>query len=304
MMNNSQPRVTRNSVDGLDNDEKLCGHENCGRVINELAGDTFIQCCTCRLYYHTAPACGNVNTAFYNGWKKSDQAFWSCLGCLPTTQAMFRGLRENSTAVKKLSSEVSELRNLVETSLAGRPPVRGGDPGNAQRQQDHGHAMVDRDSVLDEAVVELKDQQRRECNLIIFNLVESRDDRALFNNVLLATKADPASVCVKELVRLKNPKATGGGTKPPPLKICFANASDPGKVLSGCKNLGLPDVDERFKKCSVKRDLTPRQRAQQLVIYNEYKRRKESGENVVIFRGKVVPKNELPPKRPVGSTEA
>ncbi len=59
-------------------------------------------------------------------------------------------------------------------------------------------------------------------------------------------------------------------------------------MLTKAKNLRLLDADNLHKKIVIKPDLTKLQQKEQMTLQEECKRRRASGEDVVINRGKVV----------------
>ena len=62
------------------------------------------------------------------------------------------------------------------------------------------------------------------------------------------------------------------------------------QIFRGCRNL----KDSDYKNISVQNDLTAEEREANYKLRQELRDRKEKGEEVIIFRGKIIPMSEHP----------
>ena len=88
------------------------------------------------------------------------------------------------------------------------------------------------------------------------------------------------------LRRLKSRQST----QPAPLLVIFASTSGCSNIINLAKNLRTTSTPE-FKNVYINPDLTHSQRLEQKQLNNERKTRKNNCEDVIIHRGKVIPRS-------------
>ena len=135
-------------------------------------------------------------------------------------------------------------------------------------------------------IMEERDQERRKQNIIVYNLLESNaelvDDRkrhdAMEVRCMLAGM-QLSEIEVKVTVRL----GKKNGDKPRPLLVTLSSLRDP--VLRRARMV------RRYKdwqRVFIDPDRTPKEQEDFKKLRDEFKRRKESGENVVMREGKIL----------------
>ena len=90
---------------------------------------------------------------------------------------------------------------------------------------------------------------------------------------------------IKRLGRKKTDK-----TKPRPIKVTLPDGDMKEQIFKGCKNL----KNSNFKNISIQNDLTLEEREEGFKLRQEMRERKEKGEDICIFRGKIIPVKDHP----------
>jgi PHD-finger len=148
-----------------------------------------------------------------------------------------------------------------------------------------------------EKMREEQERRLRQCNVIVFGIEESAsmdsevriaDDVDAMKDILASIKTDNAEM--KQLIRLGKKPEAGTDAKPRPLKVVFENEAAKNEVLEKARNL------KKTKNCQIfiVQDMTPleRQRRKELVAERDY--RKSQGEDVLIYKDKVVVRRARP----------
>jgi hypothetical protein len=148
-----------------------------------------------------------------------------------------------------------------------------------------------------ETVREEKDRDSRKTNVVVFGLDESTSDiasdRKEHDREEIETIAHElqCNLKISNVIRMgkRIPQPTTGvGSKPRALTVVLENEQSKKELLDKAKNLR----DTQYKKIFITQDLTPKERALRKEIVAERDRRVAKGEDVVIFRGKVVTRRE------------
>ena len=79
-----------------------------------------------------------------------------------------------------------------------------------------------------------------------------------------------------------------------PVKVVLKDTDTKMRILRKARNLRKSD---KFKKVGISADKTLKERQADKVLVDERNRRREEGEDVVIYRGKVVTKQSLEEKK-------
>ena len=141
-------------------------------------------------------------------------------------------------------------------------------------------------------------QENRKNNIILYNVDESKkkgqecekEDEVLVKEILnfVNPVLDSAPINI-EIKRLGRPRdLTKQDTKPRPVKVSFDNVGIPLNLLRKAYRL----KDFRLKKIGLSADKTKAQREAEKATRDEYRRRKANNEDVCMYRGKVLTKDE------------
>ena len=147
---------------------------------------------------------------------------------------------------------------------------------------------------------ELKEREERKNNLIIFNLKESlkedmsealKDDLHNIKEVLKITNPEMTENTIKDLTtsninRLgRKPTSQENVTKVRPIKLSLPNEATKYKIIRNTHKLKSCLA---YPKIGFKFDMTRQQQVEERELKQELERRKEAKEDVMIFRGKVI----------------
>jgi len=148
-----------------------------------------------------------------------------------------------------------------------------------------------------------KDNEERKNNVVAFNVDECQNeqdeekhDRAEITNILneIVPEFEPRHIATAEIVRLGKrkpfqPKEGQQTPKPRPIKIIFQNVEAKNKILKNARKLkNFPNL----KKIGLSSDKNKKEREEDLKLRKELKSRRDGGEDVVMFNGKVMTKTE------------
>ena len=145
-------------------------------------------------------------------------------------------------------------------------------------------------SILDE----VEQRQRRVNNLMIFDLPEStegplEDRRKLDENSIQELFSETGAVGISPITVRRVGRIVEGQCRP--LKVEMSATADVYKVLRSGRKLRN---SSRYSRVFVSKDLTKHQQEEARNLRTELKRRRELGEDVVIFRNQVHPRESLP----------
>ena len=181
-------------------------------------------------------------------------------------------------AIKLLTTRVVDLERQneelkVKCELLSNPPV-----------------------VPTEAIIEECEQRRRrECNAFVIGIPEVASDcvdkaedhdREKIEKMLLTIESP--DVHVKELRRVG--RVTPGSSGKRPLLLTFSSANQKWKVL---KNASKLRKYSQFSSVYINADRTPLQQAQHRDLLSELRVRRNNGEDVVLFRNKIMERGEI-----------
>ena len=273
----------------------------CGRCRKMVVrGDEALMCEICSQWFHIK--CEKITKAQYkNQASKAKNFHWYCDACDIVHSGIIREvtllkveynkfkrrleeLEENKVNKEDLEKEmekkadkddVEKLEQRI-TTMEGKHAASGGSSivnqgaSCSKRPEDH----------AEELIKEIKDQEERKLNALLFNLPESKAD-----NDVDRTKHDKDEV--KQLA--KHCKVVRLGkkheNKPRPLLIQISS-DDKKRMLF--KNLRmLQEAPDKFKQVSVKHDLTEKQRKREKELREEAKKKEAdtSGEATFKVRG-------------------
>ena len=150
---------------------------------------------------------------------------------------------------------------------------------------------------------EFKERENRKNNLIIFNLKESlkddmneamKDDLEQLKDVLKHTNPEMTDSVIKDLTtdninRLGRKQANQENAKIRPIKLSLPTEATKYKII---KNTYRLKSCQNHPKIGFKFDLTRQQQQEERVLKLELERRRNANEDVMIFRGKVILRQE------------
>ena len=152
---------------------------------------------------------------------------------------------------------------------------------------------------------QLEDKKEKESklnNLIILRLPEQKTNdsteeyqkdeievKKIFEKTNPELKAEMEKV-LKENKIMRLGKRKPDSNKPRPIKITLPDVDMKKQIFRGCKNL----KDSDYKNISVQNDLTAEEREANFKLRQELRERKGKGEDVCIFRDKIIPVSERP----------
>ena len=151
---------------------------------------------------------------------------------------------------------------------------------------------------------ELKDREERKNKLIFFNISESTktdkdeaatEDLQKIKEVLTHTNPDLKEKTIKDL-SIENLKRLGNiptnpteASKPRPVRVTLPDVKTKFKILNKSSLLKTFRAQENI---GIKPDLTKQQQKEDQELRKEVKRRKDEGEDVMIFRNKVIKRED------------
>lgn len=146
-----------------------------------------------------------------------------------------------------------------------------------------------KEGLRDEIFSELREQESRKCNAIIFGADEpdmsDTTDRQYLSNLSVALGVSKPNF--KSFFRLGSRRSHA--SRPRPLKIVFESQHERDDFVRGAMNLRRTDPSGNFRGIFVKPDLSPREQEADKRLRSELQRRRMNGERVVIRRGRIVP---------------
>lgn len=207
----------------------------------------YIKCDGCERPVHSECSGLNASELKVMGLKGARSLKFFCDDCLI-------GLRMVPQLIKKVDELRQEL-NSLKRAIPEKSP------------------LVPEDTML----AEIQERQRREKNIMVFNLLEEDDDVGKAKEIFRTlTKED---ITVTKAIRVGKPNKNGIRA----LKVILDNSLDAGKVLRAKKSV------LKGRKVYVSADLTTMQYGNLKKLIQEVENRKQNGENVVLKYIKGVP---------------
>lgn len=208
---------------------------------------THVKCDGCERPVHSECSGLNASELKVMGLKGARSLKFFCDDCLT-------GLR----MVPQLIKKVDDLRLELD----------------ALKRDGSGNIVVNSN---DTVLAELQERQKRENNIMIFNLLEEGDDVGKVKEIFrILTKED---INMSKTIRVGKPNKNGIRA----LKIVLENPADAVKILKAKKGA------LKGRKIYVNADLTPMQYGNLKKLRDEVDNRKQNGENVILRYIKGVP---------------
>ncbi|MES9879910.1 MAG: hypothetical protein ABW185_03415 [Sedimenticola sp.] len=153
---------------------------------------------------------------------------------------------------------------------------------------------------VENAIEEFREREERKYNVIIHNIPEpttddkKKEDIEKVQNIFSTIECD--DVVPKAFVRLGRP----GSNKPRLLKVMLESVSSKHRLLGGTKFLrqknGDGSVAHGWSNIYITPDLTKQERDsnREMRVDLEQRKKNESNPNLVIYRGKIVDRKDIP----------
>ena len=145
---------------------------------------------------------------------------------------------------------------------------------------------------IDETIDEFQQIQARRCSLIVFGLTErssgtllERNEHDLLKLQEVLEEMKMPHIQVKNAQRIGKPRKDGKRL----LKLQLTCPSDRQEILQHARKLKHTEHSEIY----INPDLTPRQQQNSRILRKELKERRAAGEQVSIFRGRIVSSEEM-----------
>ena len=250
-----------------------------------------LLCGVCKFWVHLH--CCNVTPEQYKFLESdsNDEFDWSCKKCKEQRLISFP---TEGTAIEH-NIRMDDMQHLLKVVMQQNELIL--------RLLQNENRLEERIKThVTEALDAQKEKVDRKDNLIVFNVPEStsknetackdHDDSELVN---ILRHVDPDfdfdKVQKDGVMRLGNkrvPSAANPSPKPRPIRIRFSDGVSRNKILTNARSL----AGSKFSKIGISADKTKFEREAETALRKEWKARKDNGEDVVRFRGKVILKAE------------
>ncbi len=300
--NKESEQIQDSDVD--EEDPSPCGR--CRKLV--VRGDEALQCEICEQWFHIK--CERVTKGQYKQQtaKSKSNFHWYCDTCdiiqtgvlrqvtlLNAEHAQFKKrlleleqTKANKEDVQKEMEKKADKEDMEKlekrvTTLEGNQEVLG--------NQDDQRPSTSGVNQAKEVIKEIKDQEERKLNVIIFNLAEvpGQDNQEQIKHdkeeVKEVGKICQANIKKDDITKAKRLGKKNNGGKPRPLLITINNEEKKTALFTNLKK--LQSAPEKYKKISVQHDLTPKQRADEKALREEAKKMQAemSGEGRFLVRG-------------------
>ena len=286
----------------------------CGKCGTGDEGD-WISCDSCKDWHHRT--CTNLSPSAYKVLERADDLMWFCEECKATNEKTPAQISKSlddrmdklmsvvelmqsqmQTIVASIDSKIDEkierklneklatyaekaAKGTVENQQSDEQKAPIASASNSGRGGEGSSRFSDRE--------ELEERRKRERNIVIFGIPE---DKSREEN--LTQDSNRINETLGEVTRGEQPARLESfcrlgkkGPRPRPLRITMKSVEEKRRVLTNCKRLA-DSKRECMKKVFLSADLTQHQRDHNRKMRAELKDRKDKGEDVVIYRGKIV----------------
>jgi hypothetical protein len=285
------------------------GSDKCGICNKKVAGkDKALQCEICFVWYHCG--CEGIDDQTYNllsndGNKDNPLLHYFCSKqCNKPASKFLRGLIELETEMQKLSTKVSEVDSKVMQVGSKVEEIAGGkftpdmietvrEISQGQVSVPAGQAPAEVATMIEEKtkdqLAEMEDRVRRKTNILIFGIKENKEkaaeerkkkDEEKVNQLLSLIKVTESPVDMRRLGSFAKE-----GDKIRPLRLTFnSEATRNGAIAAFHKarkaagNGSTENKDFDLAQVSVRKDLTPKERAEEAVLYQELKQKRQEAQ--------------------------
>ena len=308
-----------NPLKVIDNQiETKCNH--CGETCYDNPPNKeneSIQCNNCDKWYHRA--CTAITPSMWEALSGNKNIHFICDDCVDKERRQSNDLKELKSIIENNQKENRQMMMNLEDKLLAKvdkvvdDKLKEHNEKNERKQAELEKMMKDMketeitlDKNIEAQVKKYMDnkeeREQKKNNIIIHKLPESQEndkdqaekDKSDIIKIIETTnpelKAELQDLVkdVKSIKRLGIKKA--GSIRPRPIKITLPDEDMKKKIFKGCRNL----KNSVFKNISIQEDLTKEEQEYNFQLRTQLKTRKENGEKVCIFRGKIIPEADHP----------
>ena len=312
-----------------ESNETLEETASCPKCEKDVSGtDEALQCEICQNWYHLK--CQNINKKIYKFLSSKDgqDLHWYCSVCDKLALNVIKSMTQMETRIQNLELEVkckadaahvnskfqeidtkleklNEFKNIADENfieldtfitqteeklctLEEKP-----DPTASQVK-----STKEIQSIEENILTELEDRQKRQLNLVMFNVTECQSDDVQtriqydinrLSELLEELDEDPE---IKKVIRIGKKQETN--EKPRPLKVTLNTLQSKKRVLQKAKNLKNSN-EEWLKEVFIKPDMTPAQREKNRMLWKELQEKNSynDGNKWRIKDGRIVKDDKL-----------
>ena len=304
-----QKNEVKPSDDSDDSDEEPSPCGRCRKMV--VRGDEALACDICEQWFHIK--CERVTKPQYKQQvsKGKSNFHWFCDTCnilqsgvikqmtiLKAEHSRFKerldeleenkASKEDLQALEEKKADKDDMKNLEQrvTTLEGNQ----GTPGASGTQGNQGPSTSGTDQAK-EVIKEIKAQEERKLNVIIFNLAEGpgqdNQDKVKHDKeeVKEIGKICQASIKKDDITMAKRLGKKTDGSNPRPLLITLSNDEKKKALFMNLKK--LQTAPDKYQKISVRHDLTPKQQEEEKALREEAKKMEAelSGKEKCLVRG-------------------
>lgn len=241
-----------------------CNHyDDCGKCKKEVRGsDNGVRCDWCELWYHAG--CEGVQLDVYRVLQRNKDQPWYCRNYRPL-------MRNMGKMNEKLFQENEKMKQRIQEGLGNLKREVTEDVANAVLRKMKREITTDMTKKMTGRIEEIEEIQRREKNLVIYNIPESSQEQTeerVHEDVnkckkLIQDDLQVGGVSFTKVIRIG--KKEQGRNRPILLKM--ENKEDKWRALSKAKNL-KHSQDPVTKKIGISPDLTRNQREESKKEWN------------------------------------
>ena len=197
-----------------------------------------------------------------------------------------RGLR---TTIENQDMRIKALETKLEGSLPINSATNINDSATSLNANNTtaADAVSNLRAIITEELQEKKAREEKAPNLILFNLPDANNQQGDTDQV--NSLCSQINIDASKIVKIKRlGKINHAADKARPCVLTFSDIKQKYIALTKAKNIkNLPETDPK-KGVIIKPDLTKIQILEDRSLFLEFRRRKQSGENVKISKGKIV----------------
>lgn len=265
------------------------------KVCKHMVTDEGVQCDRCESWVHgvSGGGCSGLSPSMYNFivMNPAKSIKWFCPACEKETTV--------SNPDDKLAQQGAKLETLTAIVLA------------LQQQNKIILDLLMKEQTIEEkikvqvteALDNQKEKEDRMNNIVMFNIQESsakgrdaemKHDQDEIKKILthVLPDLDPSKITDQNITRLgrrADPTNTTPNPKPRPVKLVLDNAETRNRILK--KAWTLKDCDN-YKRVGISADKTLEERKADRLARQEFLRRKNEGDDVIMYKGKIMKKTE------------